>query len=82
MSKERKTSGSPADADLEVLRNAPPTQFDGHTEFQRLTPIQRLAWLDEAVAFITLAKSTKRVSVYPAEAPNHPAARSSPTAGL
>lgn len=59
MSEERKTSGSPADADLEVLRNAPPTQFDGHTEFQRLTPLQRLAWLDEAVAFIVASKAVR-----------------------
>lgn len=41
---------------LEVLRRCSPEDFDGHTEFHRLTPAQRLAWLDEAVAFIGAAK--------------------------
>ena len=26
--------------------------YDGHTEFARMTPSQRLAWLDQAVLFI------------------------------
>jgi hypothetical protein len=47
-------------ADLEVLRRTTAADFDGHTEFQRLSPRQRLAWLDEAVAFITAAKSIQQ----------------------
>ena len=36
----------------EILLRAKPEDFDGHSEFHRLTPEQRLAWLDQAVAFI------------------------------
>ena len=46
-------------ADLEVVRHATPGDFDGHTEFHRLSPRQRLVWLDEAVAFITAAQRAK-----------------------
>ena len=49
-------------ADLEVVRRATPSDFDGHTEFDRLSPRQRLVWLDEAVAFITAAQ---RATAYP-----------------
>ena len=47
------------DADREALKNAKPEDFDGHTEFHRLTPEQRLAWLDQAVAFIQSAKPAR-----------------------
>jgi hypothetical protein len=66
MSKPINTQASAARVDLETVRRAKPRDFDGHTEFYRLSPRQRLAWLDEAVAFITAAKSTKRVCVSPA----------------
>ena len=33
-----------------VLRDASDEDFDGHTEFSRMTPDQRLSWLDEANA--------------------------------
>jgi hypothetical protein len=46
-------------ADLEVVRRAKPSDFDGHTEFDRLSPRQRLVWLDEVVAFITAAQRAK-----------------------
>jgi len=52
--------------DLEVLQRTTATDFDGHTEFHRLSPCQRLAWLDEAVAFITSAKTVRRPAVAPA----------------
>jgi hypothetical protein len=45
--------------DLEAVRHATPGDFDGHTEFHRLSPRQRLVWLDEAVAFITAAQRAK-----------------------
>lgn len=66
MSEAMNTRTSATFADLDTVRHANPDDFDGHTEFYRLSPQQRLAWLDEAVAFITSAKSTKRVSVTPA----------------
>ncbi len=65
MSEPEKTHLHAAVADLETVRGAKPSDFDGHTEFHRLSPRQRLAWLDEAVAFITAAKSTKRAPVAP-----------------
>jgi hypothetical protein len=43
----------------EILKNSTPEDFDGHTEFRRLTPEQRLAWLDQAVAFIQTAKHAR-----------------------
>ena len=49
-------------ANLELLLHCAPDDFDGHTEFHRLTPLQRLVWLDEAVAFIGAAKRMKQLS--------------------
>ncbi len=36
----------------EVLAKCKPEDFDGHTGFDRLTPEERLDWLDEAAAFV------------------------------
>jgi hypothetical protein len=47
---------------LEILRRCSTEDFDGHTEFHRLTPLQRLMWLDEAVAFIGAAKRMRPLS--------------------
>ncbi len=33
------------------VRDLTAADFDGHTEFHRLTPAQRLAWLSAAVKF-------------------------------
>jgi hypothetical protein len=60
MSEPTPTSCGPPPADLGVLRRTTAADFDGHTELQRLSPSQRLAWLDEAVAFITAAKSIQQ----------------------
>jgi hypothetical protein len=69
MSEPIHTFCGPSPADLEVLRCTTAADFDGHTEFQRLSPRQRLAWLDEAVAFITVAKSLKQEPEEAAAAP-------------
>ncbi len=38
-----------------MLQKTSTCDFDGHTEFSRLTPDQRLSWLDEAnAAFLEL----------------------------
>ena len=37
---------------LEAVRISRPEDYDGHTEFDRMTPGQRLAWLDEATLFV------------------------------
>ncbi len=33
-----------------IVKDASTKDFDGHTEFARMTPDQRLSWLDEANA--------------------------------
>ena len=35
---------------LKILKQTSPEDFDGHTEFARMTPDQRLTWLEEANA--------------------------------
>lgn len=35
---------------LKILKQTSPEDFDGHTEFSRMTPDQRLTWLEEANA--------------------------------
>ncbi len=35
---------------LKILKQASPEDFDGHTAFARMTPDQRLTWLEEANA--------------------------------
>ncbi len=45
---------------FEVLRGHGPEDFNGHTEFYRMSAQQRLAWLDGAVAFIQEAKNASR----------------------
>jgi len=37
---------------LEAVRHSRPQDYDGHTEFDRMTPGQGLAWLDEATMFV------------------------------
>ncbi|MEO5717682.1 MAG: hypothetical protein ABIR29_03820 [Chthoniobacterales bacterium] len=35
-----------------VLASCQPQDFDGHTEFARLTPEERLEWLYQAASFV------------------------------
>ena len=42
---------------LEAVRRSRPEDYDGHTEFDRMTPAQRLAWLDEATLFVRKQKA-------------------------
>lgn len=37
---------------LAAIDRCKPEDFDGHTEFYRLTPEQRLDWLAQAVQFV------------------------------
>lgn len=43
---------------LEAVRHSRPQDYDGHTEFDRMTPGQRLAWLDEATLLVFSHKKT------------------------
>lgn len=40
-----------------VIAESSQADYDGHTEFARMTPSQRLAWLDQAVLFIHRSKA-------------------------
>jgi hypothetical protein len=42
----------------DVLKRSRPSDFDGHTDFQRLTPAQRLDWLAQAATFVYELKGT------------------------
>jgi hypothetical protein len=35
-----------------IIARSRPQDFDGHTEFARMSPAERLAWLDSAVALV------------------------------
>ncbi|MBN1532866.1 MAG: hypothetical protein JXA20_09405 [Spirochaetes bacterium] len=35
----------------ELLRQARPEDFDGHTEFERMAPEERLMWLSQCAQF-------------------------------
>ncbi len=56
MSNRPKQTSAAADAAQkamrEIIERTTPEDYDGHTEFSRMTPAQRLAWLDQAVLFI------------------------------
>ena len=43
-----------------ALAQCKPEDFDGHTEFYRLTPEQRLEWLCQAAAFVHEFKGKAR----------------------
>ena len=43
---------------LEAVRHSRPQDYDGHTEFDRMTPGQRLTWLDEVTLLVFSHKKT------------------------
>jgi len=45
---------------LAQIDRCKPEDFDGHTEFYRLTPEQRLDWLAQAVCFVAEFKGKAR----------------------
>ena len=45
---------------LAVLQKAKPEDFDGHTEFYRMTPMERLRWLDQAVEMVLKLRPQSR----------------------
>ncbi|MBN2702640.1 MAG: hypothetical protein JXR23_00375 [Pontiellaceae bacterium] len=59
-----------------VLNNTSQHDFDGHTEFARMTPDQRLSWLDEAnaayVELHALANPSLRIAETDAPYKTHP----------
>jgi hypothetical protein len=43
---------------LKAVRLSRSQDYDGHTEFDRMTPGQRLAWLDEAALLVFSHKNS------------------------
>lgn len=43
----------------ELIRSLDDKDFDGHTDFQKLTPKQKLEWLSELIHFTHMAKKKK-----------------------
>jgi hypothetical protein len=50
--KAQKTEIKPSAEFARALAQCTSEDFDGHTEFHRLTPEQRLEWLCEAATFV------------------------------
>ncbi len=44
---------------LTLLDKTTPSDFDGHTDFDRLTPEQRLLWLSQCARFFAEVKPLK-----------------------
>lgn len=53
-------SSGPSAADWAVLRQSSPEDFDGHTGFERMTPTERLRWLDQAAEFVSKQNAAAR----------------------
>ena len=51
--KNRKSEIKPSAEFERALAQCKPEDFDGHTEFYRLTPEQRLEWLYQAATFVS-----------------------------
>jgi hypothetical protein len=66
MSRERQPPPAPKPeavaAALAIVRHSQPEDYDGHTEFGRLSPSARLAWLEAAVRFVQSGKTVGRPS--------------------
>ncbi|MCS7211867.1 MAG: hypothetical protein RMI34_02980 [Chloroherpetonaceae bacterium] len=50
-----------------ILSTLKPEDFDGHTEFHRLTPEQKLMWLSQIAQFVVEARTFRKIST---EAPS------------
>ncbi len=42
-----------------IIARSKPEDYDGHTEFERLSPESRLEWLESAVRFIELTRRAR-----------------------
>jgi hypothetical protein len=46
-----------------IIARSKPEDYDGHTEFDRLSPQERLEWLDAAVQFIESRRARVRGTI-------------------
>ncbi len=44
----------------ELIKKIPPEDFDGHTDFGTLTPVQRLEWLSQTAMFLWQIRAANR----------------------
>jgi hypothetical protein len=61
--KNQKTEIKPSEEFERALAQCKPEDFDGHTEFYRMTPEQRLEWLCQAAAFVHEFKGKAQTAV-------------------
>jgi hypothetical protein len=54
--KEKKDSSADMEEFMKMLDKTTPSDFDGHTDFDRLTPEQRLLWLSQCARFFAEVK--------------------------
>jgi hypothetical protein len=45
----------------DILKETSRSDFDGHTEFYRLTPEQRLFWLSQCAQFVSEIKTENKI---------------------
>jgi hypothetical protein len=57
---KRQIEIKPSKEFADALAQCTPEDFDGHTEFSRLTPEQRLDWLFQAATFVHEFKGRAR----------------------
>ncbi len=46
----------------QFIRSLPDDAFDGHTEFHRLTPEEKLMWLSQIAQFVVEARTWRKAS--------------------
>ena len=63
--KKKKPELKPSAGFERALALCTPEDFDGHTEFHRLTPEQRLEWLCQAATFVYEFKGKARLPGIP-----------------
>ena len=57
--KERRDRRADMEEFMELLDKTTPSDFDGHTDFDRLTPEQRLLWFSQCARFFTEVRPLK-----------------------
>jgi len=57
MNPEKHPTFQASERDRAVVRQSHPEDYDGHTHFDRMSPADRLAWLETAVQFVSEAKN-------------------------
>ncbi len=54
-----------------ILATLKPEDFDGHTEFHRFTPEEKLMWLSQIAQFVVEARTWRKVSKEPSPSPSN-----------